>query len=148
MRRPASTPQERPAVGGVGALGADALGQHGEHAREQRVARRIETEAGRTGGERVDVLRPTDGAAVHGLDVDETGLPEPFEVQADRVGVQTQPVGQLGRREGRGGTRELLIHRESGLVAEGFQDGEQVHCLTVLWESGIFSRSRLVLFVT
>ena len=87
------------------------------------------------------MLRTADGAPVHGLDVDESGLAQPFEVQAHRVGVQAQPLGQFGRRQRPGRARELLIHREAGLVAECFQDRQQVHSLDGTGNSGIFSRA-------
>ena len=115
---------------------------------EQRVAGRVETETGRARRQRVDVLGPADGAPVHGLDVDEAGFAQPLEVQPHGVGVQAEAVGELGRGERGGGARELLIHGESRLVAEGFQDRQQVHFLDGTWQSGIFSRSSLVLFVT
>ena len=86
-----------PDRGGFVAVGADALGERGEQTGEQRVAGRVEAEAGRAGRERVDVLRAADGAAVDGLDLDETGLAQALEVQADGVGVEAEPVGELGR---------------------------------------------------
>src|SRR5205807_6529939 len=44
-------------VGGVVRIGADALGERGEQAGEQRVRGRVEPEPGRAVGEEVDVLR-------------------------------------------------------------------------------------------
>ena len=89
-------------VGGVVGIGADALGERGQQAGEQRVGRRVEAEAGRAGGEEVAVLRTTDGAAVDGLDVDQSDLAQAVEVQADGVRVQPEAVGELlGRRAAR-----------------------------------------------
>ncbi len=60
-------------------------------------------------------------------------------------GVEPEALGQLGRRQPPGRAGELLVHRIARLVAEGLQDGKQVHPLDGIWRSGIFSRSSLVL---
>ena len=85
-------------VGGVVGIGADALGERGQQAGEQRVGRRVEPESGRAGGEEVAVLRTTDRAAMDGLDVDQSDLTQPVEVQPDGVRVQPEAVGELLRR--------------------------------------------------
>ena len=120
-------PQTRPVVGGVGGVGADALGQRGEQPGEQRVRGRVEAEPGRAGGEEVEVLGPADGAAVDGLDVDEAGLAEALEVEAHGVGVQPE-----ARRRGPGPTAAAVerasssVHGVAGLVAEGLEHRELV----------------------
>ena len=113
-----------PGVGGVVGIGADALGQRGEQAGEQRVGRRVEPEPGRAGGEEVEVLRPPDRAAVDRLDVDQPGLAQPLEVQPDGVGVQAEAVGELLGRERRGRRGQLPVHRVTGLVAQCLQHRE------------------------
>src|SRR6266540_2667262 len=94
-------------VGGVVGLGTDTLGERGQQPGEQCVRGRVEAEPGCPRCEEVEVLRATDGAAVHGLDVDEAGVPEPLEVEADRVGVDAERVGEVLRRERRRGAGEL-----------------------------------------
>ncbi len=70
------------------------------------------------------MLRPPDGAAVDGLDVDQTDLAEPLEVEPHGVGVDAEPLGEIGRRERGGRARQLLVHRVAGLVAQGLEHGE------------------------
>ncbi len=113
-------------VGSVGGVGTDALRERGEQPGEQRVGRRVEPQRRRAGGEEIEVLRTSDRAASHRLDVDEAGLTEPLEVQSHRVGVEPEPLGKILRRERRGRACELPVHREAGLVAERLQNGELV----------------------
>ena len=72
------------------------------------------------------MLGPPDRAPPHRLDVDEAGLAEPLEVEADGVGVERQPLGQVLRRQGGGGAGQLPVHGESRLVSERFQHRELV----------------------
>ncbi len=131
--------------GGVLGVGADPFGQRREESGQKRVARRVESEAGHAGRQRIDVLGPANGAPVDRLDVDETRFAEPFEMEADGVGVEPEPLRELVGPESARGAGELLIHREARLVAKRLQDGEQVHSLDGTCESGIFSRSGPVL---
>ena len=129
MRLPAFDAPRAADLGGFLAVGADPLGERGEQSGQQRVARRVETEPGRAGRERVDVGGPADGAAVHRLDVDEAGLAQAVEVQADGVGVQAERVGELVRGAAARRAGELAIHREARLVAERLEHRQQVHFL-------------------
>ena len=72
------------------------------------------------------MLGPPDGAAVHGLDVDQAGLAEPLEVQADGVGVEPEALGEVLGRQGGGGAGQLPVHRVAGLVAQCLEHGELV----------------------
>ena len=108
----------------------DGLGERGEQAGEEHVRGRVEPEAGRTGRERVAVLRTADGAAVDDLDVDEARVLQPLEVQPHGVGVQVERVGEVAGAARRGRSGQLPVERVAGLVAEGLQHLE-VHALTV-----------------
>ena len=123
---------DAPGVGGVVGVRTDAFGQRGEQPREEDVRRWVEAQRGRAVGEEVEVLRTANRPAVYRLDVDETGLAQPLEVQTDGVGVESEPLGEILGREGGGGARELAVHREARLVAEGLQHRELVgrsgHC--------------------
>ncbi len=131
--------------GGVGRVGTDPFGQHGQHPSQKCVARRVETEAGRARRQGVDVLGPADRAAVHGLDVDEAGFAQALEVEPDGVGVQAEAFGELGRGERRRWSlrapdtwRSASRRRVPSRPPTGpFLDGTL--------QSGIFSRSRRVL---
>ena len=130
LRLPASTsPGPTGRRGGLG-VRAHLLGHRREQPGEQRVRRRVETQAGRTGRQRVEVLGPADGAAVDRLDVDQAGVTQPLQVQPDGVGVQAECVGEVlgGERRGRGG--QFAVHREARLIAQGLEDLE-LHVLTV-----------------
>ena len=75
-------------LGGVDGVGTDVLGQRREQPGEQRVRGGVEAEPGSAGGKEVEVLGPTDSAPVDRLDVDETSLAEPLEVEPHGVRVQ------------------------------------------------------------
>jgi hypothetical protein len=103
------------------------------------VGRRVEAQTGRAGREEVEVLRPADGAAVDGLDVDQARLAEPLEVQANGVGVEAETVGEVLGRQRLRRRRELLVHGVPRLVAERLQHREQLHrVLTVPVKGHIF----------
>jgi hypothetical protein len=92
----------------------------------------IEPERGRAVGEEVEVLGAPHRAAVHRFDVDESGFAQPLEVQPDGVRVEAEPLRQILGGERGGGARELAVHGEARLVAEGLQYRELVrrsgHC--------------------
>ena len=98
--------------------------KRGEQAGQQRVRRRVEPEAGSTRREEVAVLGTADRPAVDCLGVDEARIAETVEVEADRVGVQPEAVGELLGRERRGRRRQLAVHRVAGLVTQGLQHRE------------------------
>ena len=70
------------------------------------------------------MLGAPDGAPVDRLDVHQAGLAEPFEVEADRVRVQAERVGEFLGRQGRGRGGQLAVHRVARLVAQGLEDLE------------------------
>ena len=111
------------------AVGAHPLRERGEQAGEQRVRGGIETERGRARREEIEVLGPPDGAAVHGLDVDEPGFPQALEVETHGVGVDPERIGEILRRERGGGTGELAVHRVPRLVAERLEHRQLIHRL-------------------
>ena len=115
VRRPASlAPRRARSRSASAAVGTDALGQRGEQAGEQRVRGGSKPRPGAPAASEVDVLRPADGAAVHGLDVDEAGLAQALEVQAHGVGVQAEAVGELlGASRPRSSRASSSIHRRS-----------------------------------
>jgi hypothetical protein len=84
------------------------------------------------------VLGPSDRAAVDGLDIDEAGIAQPVEVQAHRVGVQPEAVGEILGRHGRCRPGEFLVHGVAGLVAQRLEHRELVHDLTVAASGHIF----------
>ena len=112
--------------GGVVGVGADPLRHRREQPGQEGVGRRVEPEPGRARAQEVEVLRPAHGAAVDRLDVDQPRLAEPLEVEAHRVGVDPQALGEVGRRERGGRTRELLVHGVAGLVAQRLEHRELV----------------------
>ena len=130
MRLPASTPQARPVALAASASAPICSAIAASNPASRACAGGSKPRPGRTGGERVEVLGPTDRAAVDRLDVDQARLPQPLEVQADGVGVQAERIGEVlgGERRGRGG--QLAVHREARLVAQGLEDLE-LHRLTV-----------------
>ena len=72
------------------------------------------------------MLGPPDRAPVHRLDVDQAGLAQPLEVEADGVGVEAEPLGEVLGREGRGRAGQLPVHRVPRLVAQRLQHRELV----------------------
>jgi hypothetical protein len=90
--------------------------------------RRVESEGRRARRQRVEVLGPADGAAVHRLGLHEPRLAEPVEVEPHGVGVQAQAVGELLGRERTGGGGQLAVHRVPRLVAKGLQH-RQIHAV-------------------
>lgn len=69
------------------------------------------------------------GARGADLQLDESGLSHPLQVGADGVGVEMQPVGQLGRGERRRRLQQLGEELVPGLVPERLVDVErlQIH---------------------
>ena len=120
-----------PDPGGVGGFGTHVLRQRCEQPGEQRVRRGVEAEPGSAGGKEIEVLGPTDSAAVHRLDVDETSIVEPVEVEPHGVRVQSEAVGKVLCRHGRGRPGELLVHGVAGLVAQCLEHRQLIHDLTV-----------------
>jgi hypothetical protein len=106
--------------------GPDPLGQRAEQTGQHGVGIGVVAHGRRTGREEVEVLRATDGAAVHGFDVDEARLAEPVEVEPDGVGVDAERLGKILRRQSRGRPGELLIHGVPGLVAQRLEHCELV----------------------
>ena len=72
------------------------------------------------------MLGASDGAPVDRLDVDQARLAEAFQVEAHRVGVDTERLGEVLGRQRRGRAGQLLVHRVPGLVAERLEDRELV----------------------
>jgi hypothetical protein len=120
------TPPDPAGGGGVVGIGADPFGHRGEEPGEQRVRRRVETEARRPRTEEVEVLGSPDGAPMDGLDVDQTRLAQAVEVQAHRVGVDAEAIREIRGRERGRGTGELLVHRVAGLVPERLEHRQLV----------------------
>ena len=102
-------------VGGIGGVGADALGERGQQPGEQGVRRRVEPEGGRARGEEVEVLGTPDRATAHRLDIDQARFAEPLEVEADGVRVEREPLGEIlrGQRRGRAGELRYMAKRVS-----------------------------------
>ena len=85
------------------------------------------------------MLRTPDGAAMHRLDLDETGLAHALEVHAHGVGVQAETFGELGCAEGAGRAGQLAIEQVARLVAERLEHREGIHLgLTVPGTGHIF----------
>ena len=127
-RRPGASPgfgsPDEAGVGGVVGVGPQPLGHRREQPGEQRVGRRVEPEPGCTRCEEVAVLRSSDRPAVDGFGLDEPGVAEALEVQADGVRVQAERIGEFLGRQGRRGGGQLPVHRVPGLVAQGLEDLE------------------------
>jgi hypothetical protein len=130
-----------PLLLGVGSVATEPLGHRGQEAGEHRVGRRVEIEAGRSVGEGVDVLGPPDGAPMNGLDLDQARLAHALEVHPDRVGMEAETLGELGRAEGARRAGEVAIQQVTGLVTERLEDREGIHVgLTVPGTGHIFNR--------
>jgi hypothetical protein len=104
----------------------------------------VEAEAGRPGGEEIQMLGPPDGSSMHRLGVDEARLAEPLEVQSHGVGVDAEAIGELGGRQRGRRQRPLPIHGVAGLIGERLEDPEIQHRLdrTLDWA---YFQARLVL---
>ena len=127
-----------PDAGGVGRLRADVLGERSEQTGEQRVGRRVEAEARRSRGEEVQMLRASDGPAVYRFHVDQAGVPQAIQVEADRVGMKAEAIGEILCRHRCGRARQLFVHGVPGLVAQRLEHCELVHDLTVAARGHIF----------
>jgi len=78
---------------------------------------------------------------VHGLDVDEVGVAEALEMEANGVRMKAEAVGEVVGRQRRGRSGELSVEGEAGLVAERFENSELIHSglrLTVAPDGHIF----------
>ena len=99
-------------------------------------------EPGRAGGQRVAQLRAADRAPVDRLHLHQPGFPHAVEVGPDGVGVEIEPLGQLGGRQRRRRPAELLVDGEPRVVPECLEDGERSitghQRLTVAAEGNIF----------
>ena len=107
-------------------VGVDAAGRRSrqEDPGEQREHGRFEPEAGGIGGDGVAVLGAADRAGGRGGHLDQTEVAHPFEVRSHGVGVQVERLGDLGRGERSGRSRQLEVDGVAGVVAEGLEDLE------------------------
>ncbi len=125
----AATPVPAGATGGAG-VGAARLRQRAEQTRQEHVGGRVEAQPGRAGRQGVAMLGASDPTAVDRLDLEQAGVAQALEVQADGVRVQPERLGEVRGRARRRGSGQLPVERVAGLVAQGLQHLE-VHALTV-----------------
>ena len=146
---PASAPHERPAAVASSASAPTRSASIASMPGEQRVAGRVEPEARARparASTRAGAGRPCRGGRARRR----RGRPRAGARGAAARCWRGGPARSASSVavSGRGRARELLIHGETRLVAECFQDRQQVHFLDGTLQSGIFSRSSLVLFGT
>ena len=145
VRLPASTPQAWPVVVASSASAPIRSAIAASRPASSACAGGSKPRPGAPGGERVEVLRPADGAR-GGSPRRRRGRPR---AAARGAGGRCWRAGRAHRR-GPGPraawwTGQLAVHREARLVAQRLQDLE-LHPLTVRRPPGIFSRRRLFLF--
>ncbi len=133
--------------GRVVGVGAGSFGECGEQPADELVGLGLEAGRRGIGGECVEVLRAPDGAAVHGLALDETRVAHALEVEANRVGMQADPGAEIGGAHRLRAASQLPVQRRARIVAERSQQVHHIHPgIDGTLPMGIFSRSNRVLF--